>query len=133
MALRLLSFALKTNIRRFQQYAPAHVRCLNTTFGVKHDFVNFRCEPNQNRWLHVRVSDQEAGLQAKREANRNTNPFHLHDESPNENDKGVTGRADKVEPTKKKRQSILVIPIPLGALGGPTQQSLPVTLKKRNL
>lgn len=115
MAVRFLSFALRTNIRCFQQYTPARFLYLNTTFGAQNDYLNFRYE--QNRLLHVRISDQEAGLQTKREVNRNTDQFenNIVDERPTEastrflrkktrntdNVKKKTTRTDKVESVKE--------------------------------
>ncbi|EDW76723.1 uncharacterized protein Dwil_GK19803 [Drosophila willistoni] len=60
MALRLLSLTLGSHIRRRLPIAP------------KSGFINhFRLgNPGTHRLLHVRITDQDAGMQAKREANK---------------------------------------------------------------
>ncbi|KAM8711006.1 hypothetical protein ACLKA7_017609 [Drosophila subpalustris] len=97
MALRFLSLALRTNTRRLQQYGPAHGLYSNTVFGAQQDFLH--------RQLHVRISDQEAGLQTRREANRHKNPFQddLIEDSPISEtvEQRKNGRADKVRLTKE--------------------------------
>lgn len=79
MAIRLFTFALIPNVRRLQCYMRISRLHIKTVLNL----------PNQNwskptRPLHVRVSDLEAGLQTKREANRLSNPFQNDklDENP---------------------------------------------------
>ncbi|XP_034483232.1 pentatricopeptide repeat-containing protein 1, mitochondrial [Drosophila innubila] len=107
MALRLLSFALNTNIRRLPQYATTLGRYVNTTFAAQHVFMNLQCEQiynyKQNRRLHVRISDQEAGLQTKREANRNTTI--LEENEVTDKVAESVKRKDKVVSTKKKMET----------------------------
>lgn len=79
MALRFFTFALIPNVRRLQCCMRTRRLHIKTVLNL----------PNQNwskltRPLHVRVSDLEAGLQTKREANRLSNPFQNDnlDENP---------------------------------------------------
>ncbi|EDW69277.1 pentatricopeptide repeat-containing protein 1, mitochondrial [Drosophila virilis] len=84
MAVRFFSLALIPHIRRIQLYAPEHYLHLRRALGVQTEFPNLRWE--QIRLLHVRITDEDAGLQTKREANRPTNPFQdtILDEDPRE-------------------------------------------------
>ncbi|XP_064547434.1 pentatricopeptide repeat-containing protein 1, mitochondrial [Drosophila montana] len=84
MAVRFFSLALIPHIRRLQKYAPKHSLHLKKTLGVQTEFPKLGWQ--QTRLLHVRITDQDAGLQTKREANRQTNPFQdkILDEDPRE-------------------------------------------------
>ncbi|XP_016989806.1 pentatricopeptide repeat-containing protein 1, mitochondrial [Drosophila rhopaloa] len=73
MALRLLSRSMSLHMHSMQLNATR--RLINS-----YDFSRPALTPvpwslAHNRLLHVRITDQEAGLQTKREANRNQNPF----------------------------------------------------------
>ncbi|XP_030372200.1 pentatricopeptide repeat-containing protein 1, mitochondrial [Scaptodrosophila lebanonensis] len=79
MALRFLSYALRPQICRAQQQA---IHSWFNAIEIKHS-ANLIC---RQRALHVRVSDEEAGLQAKREANKAVGNFEeiLEDGKPSE-------------------------------------------------
>nr|XP_017016653.1 pentatricopeptide repeat-containing protein 1, mitochondrial [Drosophila kikkawai] len=99
MALRLLSRSLATHMRGMQLNA--------TRSGIKgYNFSSISVSPAWtclNRRLHVRITDQEAGLQTKREANRNHNPFQeeILEELPSEAPKKDNKRK-KEKPSKEK-------------------------------
>ncbi|XP_017071348.2 pentatricopeptide repeat-containing protein 1, mitochondrial [Drosophila eugracilis] len=80
MALRLLSRSMASSMRGLQLNATK--RGLNG-YNINRSVVSpTSLSWLQNRVLHVRITDQEAGLQTKREANRKHNPFReeIHEE-----------------------------------------------------
>ncbi|KAH8398384.1 hypothetical protein KR215_009520 [Drosophila sulfurigaster] len=95
MALRFLSFALITNTRRIVQARQS------VNYGRFNGAFNTQNVAALTRQLHVRISDQDAGLENKRAANRHTNPFHDQTEEeviePSQQRKTVRGN----RPTKR--------------------------------
>ncbi|KAH8349850.1 hypothetical protein KR084_007894 [Drosophila pseudotakahashii] len=78
MALRLLGRSMAVHMRGLQLNASR--RGFNTYNISRPKVVPLTsCWWSQNRLLHVRITDQEAGLQTQREANRNQNPFREED------------------------------------------------------
>lgn len=79
MALRFFSL---THICRMQQRTPKHCLHLNKILELQSRLPVLQW--GQSSLLHVRITDQDAGLQIKREANRPTNPFQdkILDEDP---------------------------------------------------
>ncbi|EDV96305.1 pentatricopeptide repeat-containing protein 1, mitochondrial [Drosophila grimshawi] len=73
MALRFFGAALMPHIRHLQQHTTGRSLHANGILGLQTQITN-RCW-KQSRLLHVRITDQEAGLQTKRESNRSANPF----------------------------------------------------------
>ncbi|XP_052845835.1 LOW QUALITY PROTEIN: pentatricopeptide repeat-containing protein 1, mitochondrial [Drosophila gunungcola] len=73
MALRLLSRSMALHMRGLQLNTTR--RGLNSYYLSRPAVTPVSWSLAQNRLLHVRITDQEAGLQTKREANRNLNPF----------------------------------------------------------
>ncbi|KAH8378670.1 hypothetical protein KR009_000641 [Drosophila setifemur] len=73
MALRLLSRSLVSHMRGMQWNAS---RSGLNIYNINRNVIPSASRTlEQNRLLHVRITDQEAGLQTKREANRGHNPF----------------------------------------------------------
>ncbi|KAH8270363.1 hypothetical protein KR018_008719 [Drosophila ironensis] len=97
MALRLLSRALVPRMNRIQWNAHPS--------GLSAYKLNRIGTPLVLRPLHVRITDQEAGFQAKREANRKSNPFReeLLQEEPTEQPKP---RKTFREPKKKQPEKV---------------------------
>nr|XP_016936078.1 pentatricopeptide repeat-containing protein 1, mitochondrial [Drosophila suzukii] len=73
MALRLLGRTMASHMRGLQ--INARRRGLNGYNIAQPEVPSASWSWAQSRLLHVRITDQEAGLQTKREANRNQNPF----------------------------------------------------------
>ncbi|KAH8365803.1 hypothetical protein KR093_004600 [Drosophila rubida] len=70
MTLRFVGLALISNTRRITQCKHAfHYERFNRAF-ISPNFISTQRE------LHVRISDQDAGLDSKRAANRDTNTLH---------------------------------------------------------
>ncbi|XP_017956164.1 pentatricopeptide repeat-containing protein 1, mitochondrial [Drosophila navojoa] len=82
MALRFFSLTLRPHICRIQQGTPKHGLQLKNILDLQSRLPVLQGE--QISLLHVRITDQDAGLQTKREANRPTNPFldTILDEDP---------------------------------------------------
>ncbi|XP_017042511.2 pentatricopeptide repeat-containing protein 1, mitochondrial [Drosophila ficusphila] len=100
MALRLLNRAMASHMRGLQLNA--------TRRGFSGHNIDWPAihpaswSSAQNRLVHVRITDQEAGLQTKREANRNQNPFR---EELIEEPATVAPRArNKFRPEKKPKK-----------------------------
>lgn len=79
MALRFFTVALTPHVRRLQNHVPTYRSHIQTAHYLQNENCNKHFRP-----LHVRVSDQEAGLQSKREANRRLTPSQINhsDEKP---------------------------------------------------
>lgn len=79
MALRFLTVTLTPNVRRLQCYVTTNRSHTQTALYFHNDNWS-----KHIRYLHVRVSDQEAGLQSKRETKRRPTQFQMNrpDEKP---------------------------------------------------
>ncbi|EDW30160.1 GL22616 [Drosophila persimilis] len=100
MALRVLSQCLASHMRRLQLNTVGS--SLNSYSGRLQSVPPRSWTLDQSRLLHVRVTDQEAGLQAKREANRFNNPFQ--DEFPAEDNVGVHKQQNKFKFAKNGKE-----------------------------
>lgn len=104
MALRFFTLALIPNVRRLQCYMRTNRLHIEPVLNV----------PNQNwskltRPLHVRVSDLEAGMQTKREANRPSNPFqndNLDENPPGLSSLNLDHRIEKYRYTNKGKDAV---------------------------
>ncbi|KAH8324024.1 hypothetical protein KR074_007412 [Drosophila pseudoananassae] len=95
MALRLLSRSLVPHMRSMQWNATRRgLHCYYTNPPVPWVL-------GHNRHLHVRITDEEAGLKAKRESNRHQNPFK-EDFNPEDITKIVTQRRKNKEKPKER-------------------------------
>ncbi|BFF99613.1 pentatricopeptide repeat-containing protein 1 mitochondrial [Drosophila madeirensis] len=96
MALRLLSQALASHMRHLQLHTA---RSSLNSYNSRLQLVPLA---TWNRQLHVRITDQEAGLQAKREANRHSNPFQ--DEAYEEADLKAPRQSKKFQSVEKRKE-----------------------------
>lgn len=105
MALRLISRSMSCHIRGLQLNATG--RRLNSYNISRLVILPATWSCSQNRLLHVRITDQQAGLETKREANRNQNPFReevfeeLTTAAPKERQKFKPEKKPKEKSTKK--------------------------------